>query len=169
MKHLIPALLFIGSLTSCNPVKLITSKSTDINGQGVIQKPVIVDLEVKENKVNGSTTSPTSTGIEQIKSMAVADAVKKSNADILVEPIYEIITVNGQTTVNVTGFPGTYRNFRPIKEEDIPLLKTGSTQLVNTTQSPAPGPPKKNPAGGIVLVTLLLLGLIGGLAAALGN
>ena len=46
------------SIGSCAVTKTNTTKSMDIYGPGVIQNPVIVDLEVNENKV-------TATNIEQ--------------------------------------------------------------------------------------------------------
>jgi hypothetical protein len=169
MKKLSFLFLLPLALISCTTVRSITSKSMDINQQGVIQKPVVVDLDVRETKVNGTATSPSGLGENYIKSLAVADAVKKSNADILVEPMYEVITSNGQTTVNVTGFPATYRNFRMMKEEDVPLIQAGGSRVVSTSQTPPPAPPKKNQAGGVILVTLLLVGLVAGLAAALSS
>lgn len=161
--YLLPFVCIALLFTSCVPVKTITSKSTDIQSYGVIQKPTIVDLDVKETKVTGTASAPGQT-VEMIKSQAIADALKKVNADVLVEPVFEIITSSGQTTVTVTGFPATYKNFRPMKEEDVVLVQSGSSKIVNTTNAP-PMVPKKNPAGGILLVTLLLVGLIAEITA----
>src|ERR1039458_322350 len=103
-------------LTSCTVLKTNTAKSMDIYGSGVIQKPVVVDLDVKEAKVTGTSTETQGKAIDMIKQEAVADAIKKASADILVEPTFETITSNGKITVTVTGFPGTYKNFRIIKD-----------------------------------------------------
>jgi hypothetical protein len=98
----------------------------DVDLTGILQKPVIVDLEVKENKVTGVATGNTDVVSSTIvKQEAIADAVKKANADILVEPMFITETVDRKITVTVTGFPANYKNFRPIKQEDIPLLNTG--------------------------------------------
>jgi len=44
-------------LASCATLTTSTSKTTDIYGAGVIQKPVVVDLDVKGTKVTGMATS----------------------------------------------------------------------------------------------------------------
>jgi len=115
-------------LTSCGSLKTTTSKSMDIYGAGVIHKPVIVDLNVKETKVTGTATMKRSMTLEVVKREAVADALRKTNADVLVEPKFETITSHRRITATVTGFPATYTNFRQIKEEDVKLLQVGVTQ-----------------------------------------
>ena len=120
-------------LFSCSSVKTNTSKSLDIYGAGVIQKPVIVDLVVKEIKITGFATG---SAVENVKSMAVANAINKANVDVLVEPVYEITTSNGKTTVTVTGFPGSYKNFRPMVEEDVKILEIGYVKFVRTEEAP---------------------------------
>ena len=122
---LLLSLLTVGiiSLSSCSVVKTTstTVKTIDING-AVTHFPVVVDLNVKETKVTGEA-SGMSTSIESIKQSAVANAISTANADVLVEPIYKMRSSNGRTTVSVTGYPATYKNFRKIQKEDIELLK----------------------------------------------
>jgi DNA/RNA endonuclease YhcR with UshA esterase domain len=121
-------------LSSCSVVKTYTAKTTEIYGSGVIQKPVIVDLEVTETKVSGTATESSGIGLEAIKNLAVANAVKKAGADVLIEPQFETETRSGMTTATVTGFPGIYRNFRPIQIDDVELLKVGILQKANVYQ-----------------------------------
>ncbi len=121
-------------LSSCSSLKTNTAKSMDIYGAGVIQKPVIADLLVKETKITGFATG---TGVENVKSMAIANAINKANVDVLIEPMYEITTTSGKTTVTVTGFPGTYKNFRPMVEDDVKLLEMGYVKVVKTAEAPA--------------------------------
>ena len=115
-------------LTSCGSLKTTTSKTMDIYGAGIIHKPVIVDLNVKETKVTGTATMSTNMTLEAVKREAVADALRKTNADVLVEPKFQTTTAHDRTTATVTGFPATYTNFRSIKEEDVKLLQVGVTQ-----------------------------------------
>jgi len=120
-------------LTSCVPTKAkyTTAKSVDINLTGIIQKPVVVDLDVKENKVSGTATENSEfASIETVKQAAIVDAVKKSNADILVEPMFTTETIGNKITVTVIGFPANYKNFRSIKHEDIELLNVGNLQKI---------------------------------------
>jgi hypothetical protein len=121
-------------ISSCTVVKTYTTKTHEIYGSGVIQKPVIVDLEVNEFKVTGTATEKSGKGLYEIKNLAVANALKKAGADVLVEPQFETETKFGMTTATVTGFPATYKNFRPIQLEDVELLKVGILQKANVYQ-----------------------------------
>ena len=125
-------------LASCSVSKTNTAKTTDIYGAGVIQKPVLVDLDVKVTKVTGTATGTASkvVSLESVKLDAVVDAIKKSGADVLVEPTFETLIAGGQITATVTGFPATYKNFRPITPEDVPLLQVGVTQKANVYEAP---------------------------------
>jgi len=116
------------SIGSCAVTKTNTTKSMDIYGPGVIQNPVIVDLEVNENKVTGTAIAKSSVSLSTVKQAAVTDALKKSNADVLVEPSFETITEKRRTTATVTGYPANYKNFRSVEEKDLPLLESGILQ-----------------------------------------
>ncbi len=150
--------------SSCSSTKTNTAKSLDIYGAGVIQKPVIADLVVKETKVTGFATG---SAVENVKSMAIANAINKANIDVLIEPKFEIITSGGKTTVTVNGFPGTYKNFRPMVEDDLKLVEMGYTTVVQTGEASKESAKKPNwkLIGGATLgaiVVLALLSLIGG-------
>lgn len=149
---------------SCSTVRTTTSKSMDIYGSGVIQKPVVVDLIVSEDKVTGSATEVQSRTLESVKQKAVVDAIKKSGADVLVEPAFETETKKGKTTATVTGFPGTYKNFRPIEQADFPLLEAGVLQKAEV-YIPSAEVQKKSSAAAII-ASVLILGIAGAIAAA---
>jgi hypothetical protein len=125
-------LLFLGAclmLSSCSSIaRIITVKQLDIYGSGVIQKPVIVDLEVRETKVSGFSSMKSITPVEIVKKNAVADALKNAKADVLIEPKFEIEKNSRTITASVTGFPAFYRNFRPISQDDVKLLEVGIIQ-----------------------------------------
>ena len=154
-KALILFALFLCS--SCIVQRTNTVKTMDIYGAGVIHKPVLVDLDVKENKITGTSTQSGNKSIEIIKQDAVANALKNANADVLVEPKFETETHQGKVTATVTGFPATYKNFRQIKSEDIPLLQVGIAQKANVYEPPTT---KKN-NGGAIAAILIGLGLLG--------
>lgn len=117
-------------ITSCKTTS-ITTVAADINGPTVIQKPVVADLDVKETRVSGTATVKGSVSVDELKQMAISDALKKSNADVLIEARYEITSSFKQTTVNVSGYPGTYKNFRPMEAQDTMFIqKVG----LNTTK-----------------------------------
>ncbi len=162
-KNLLLVVVILSILvSSCNVMKTNTSKTLDIYGAGVVQNPVLVDLDVKDTKVEGKAEG-SSSSIEAVKQDAVADAIEKANADVLVEPKYKTETSNGKTIATVTGFPATYKNFRPIREEDIKLLEAGITQKAVVHEPVKEVKPKNNRVAAIVisglggLLLLLLL------------
>ena len=120
--------------TSCVVKKNLSMKTMDIRNGGVVQKTTVVDLEVNEVKVTSSIEGKgnISSGpkLEKLKSQLVADILRQTNSDVLVEPIFELVNTITKTTLTVTGFPAIYKNFRPIKAEDIELLKVGQVKQV---------------------------------------
>ena len=137
----------------------------DIYGPGVLQKPVIADLNVVETRTQGTATGRKSKGIETLKQLAVLDALQKSKSDVLVEPSFEITTVGRRVTVNANGFPATYTNFHSVKTDELELLKAGVVHKaeVYTKEEPHKGRPGRTIAisiGSGLAVLLLLLALI---------
>ena len=132
---LLAFLSFLVLATSCAPVLTTkTSKTLDIYGGGVMQKTVIADLDVKTTKVSG-TAQGNSSQIEALKREATANAIKESNADILVEPQYNIQTKGSRATITVTGFPAFYVGFHQITKDEILLLEKGLLVKAETKET----------------------------------
>ncbi len=149
-------------LSSCAVVKTNTVKTQDVYETGVLHSTVVANLEVKETRVTG-TAMGQSTEAEKLKIDAAAQAIEKASADILVEPRYKIETVSSRTTVTVTGYPATYKNFRTMTEEDKELLKQGKVFLTNAAEKKeGDTPTKKKNIGTKIIVTYL------GVSAAVG-
>lgn len=123
-------------LASCSSTKSTTntSKTLSIYGSGVIQKPVIVDLDVKQTRISATANGKSGGNIEALKAEAVSIAVKNAQADVLVEPTYTIVSNRNTSTVTVVGFPATYKNFRDITLEDVPLIKAGILQTARVAE-----------------------------------
>lgn len=68
--------------------------------------------------------------MEIVKQNAVANALKKASADVLVEPIFETEISGGRISVIVTGWSANYKKFRSINVEDAQLLQVGVVQKV---------------------------------------
>lgn len=141
-------------VTSCSSVaKYSTAKTIDIKPT-VIQKPTVADLQVNEKKATGTHSGKIkTTSLETIQNEAVASALKSASADILVEPRFDTTIDGSITTVVVSGFPATYKNFRTMKDEDISLMKIGAVKQLNTFIPPTVTA-KKPKVGKIVLITL---------------
>lgn len=140
--------------TSCTTTRTSTIKTMDINNTEITQKPTLVDLDVKETRVIGTAISQQGQLLENVKELAISNALKQSNADILVDPKFETETKGGKTTVTVTGFPASYINFRPLKEEDAKFISIDNAQN-DKTNVPEKEKPHKSGAGMIVLSTIL--------------
>ncbi|MBF04431.1 MAG: hypothetical protein CMP76_14185 [Flavobacterium sp.] len=127
------------SVFSCKTVKTGTSKSIDIKGVGVIHKPVIVDLDVKEEKISKTIIVKNMLSLESAKNDVVMELLNENNADILVEPKFISKTKNGKTELTVTGWLGYYKNFRTLEQNEIELVKVKSVEdnkvQINQTNS----------------------------------
>ena len=151
-------------LASCSTTKSGTSKSIDIVGPGVIHKPVIADLDVKEEKISATSSFNKVESMESARNEVLRKALKSANADVLVEPSYESITKNGKTELTVYGWPATYKNFRQVTEEDIQFLEIRPHYLQKAEVSETSSTEKSSGKGW--LWTLLVLAVAGGAAAA---
>lgn len=133
---ILTGIFLITFLASCSSMKSTTNtaKTLGVYGAGVIQKPVIVELDVKQAKVSSTVTGKFGSNLEVLKSEAVSQATKTAGADVLVEPYYTIVNQRGTSTVTVTGFPATYKNFRDITAADVPLIKAGILQTARVAE-----------------------------------
>lgn len=132
----ISVLLIILTIVSCKTMSN-TTVTTDVNGPTVIQKPVVADLDVQETRVTGTAKAGRSTPEAEVKQLAVADALKKLNADVLIEPRYEVSTTLKETTVIVTGYPATYKNFRPMEAKDTIFIESNVLNSVGADRQKA--------------------------------
>jgi len=119
----LPPIILLLAVSSCTPqLVVVKSRTLDMETARVLPRPTIVDLKVAEEKVTASATQTGMLTEEQLKDNALYEAVKLSNADLLVEPVYEVKTVDHKKTVTVIGFPATIKSFRPMENQDLPLL-----------------------------------------------
>lgn len=120
-------------MVSCQVSKTSTAKSLDIYGT-VMHIPVVADLDVKQTKVS-ITIDFQGNLTKSIKDKAIGEALKKTNADILIEPSFEIETKGSSSKITVTGFPASYKNFRNASQGDIELLKAGVIQKSDKSEA----------------------------------
>lgn len=133
---LIALLLSITAISCTTTKQSSTTRVMDVYGPGVIQLPVVGELDVDINKVSESVSeSGTTINAEQLKVTAVNRAVKNADADILVEPTFDISAERNVTTVVVTGYPAIYTEFRSATQDDIPLLNAGRLQKASTMET----------------------------------
>lgn len=110
-------------LASCGSTKKYNeAKTVDIKTE-VIQYPTLVDLKVDPVKITTTIVCDyDKRGLQIIKDNALAQAAKGVGADVIVEPMYELVFKGKKVKVTLTGFPARYVNFRNATQEDILLL-----------------------------------------------
>ena len=124
-----------------------TARTRNINQGGIKESANMADLTVGESKVTGTSTGQKISD-DTAKNLAIYDAVKKANADVLIEPVFDIAKTGNSITVTVDGYPGYYKNFRrPTTRDSLimgwkvnppvnsPAAGTGNTTTI-TTNSP---------------------------------
>lgn len=126
--YIILLIACLGITSSCRTLKKSTSSSQNIEAV-VKQVPTVVDLNVApkvEKTVTWNYTllpwgQPT---FSDRKGNLIADMVKESGADILLEPQTTYTKVPfGQRTLTITGYPATYKNFRKATKEDLHAIE----------------------------------------------
>lgn len=117
-------------LSSCGTIKKIDGKAVDIDCN-VTQYPTVAELNIKEKKVSGSIEWEDKwfgrrIPVQVRKGNLIAEVSAQAGADVLVEP--QFIFEQGSRglrsrKLSVSGYPATFKNFRPATPADIELLK----------------------------------------------
>ncbi|MFA7274720.1 MAG: hypothetical protein WC044_12700 [Crocinitomicaceae bacterium] len=114
--------------------KTRTNKTSDIQRSSITAYPLIVDLNVDlTTRVSGSSAGELINGLteEYFRELALSEAMVKSGADILVEPVYTVTKnftgVGTQIRTNievvVTGYVGKYKNARNLSPSDTSMVQ----------------------------------------------
>lgn len=99
--------------------------------------PIVADLTVSPTRITHKETFPNaltandllnperSAEIKYLKTYTLTRAVKENKADLLLVPVYEVKTSEDMRTitVEVTGYPASYTNFRKASTADLDLIK----------------------------------------------
>jgi len=128
-------ILVVFSFASCKTVKMGSSKSLDVLGAGVIQLPVVAELDVSSKKASFTQTFSNSSSSTDTKNEVIRSLLKQYNADVLIEPIFESITQGTKTTLTVSGYPATYKNMRTIEQRDLDLIEIDPTFIQKTQEN----------------------------------
>lgn len=125
-------LLSVLFLSSCGTLKEYEGKTVAVDCN-VIQYPTVVDLDIKES-ASGSTEWKEKWFGKKIpldirKGNLIAEIIGQSKADVLVEPRFTIESGSSgmrSYKITVSGYPATFKNFRPATLEDINVLRAAS-------------------------------------------
>jgi hypothetical protein len=146
MKNLyiaIVAIAFALSMTSCASYRMQTYDYMYINKQGVIQKPVVAELDVKNQKSSLSKTY-NNISVQEAKENAMVDLISENKADLLVHPMYRVEATNrvifstdkwSTVKVDLSGYPASYKNMRTYQAADSTSFKVNA-QINNNLNKP---------------------------------
>jgi hypothetical protein len=148
---LLGGLFVVGSsvlLTSCGVVASNSSQTVDVDAirkDGfVMAKPIVADVKIENRKIEGTATVKNALYLgnagQAAKNLAVIDAVKKGDADVIVQPIYKVVSNSTTTTATVIGFAAKYKDFRPYTDDDKLAfdvrIKMNYTSLITVIDAP---------------------------------
>lgn len=116
------------AITSCKTV--IKSHTADydlmyISKQGILQKPLITDLEVGKQRVTLSQ-SYNNVSLIEAKENVMGDFIKQQSCDLIVQPYFSSSSISTDTkttiTITLTGYPASYKNIRNFESKDTSLF-----------------------------------------------
>lgn len=127
MKNYLPLIAAMALVCSCSTTKMTvrSARTTDLPAE-VSLSPTTADLNISETKSEG-VCKQNQNGIflsmRDMEREAVADALAKTKADILVNPNYTYVYEDNKLSeVSVSGYPAKYANFRSTTEQDAEIL-----------------------------------------------
>ena len=150
---IVVAIVGVMFLNSCSSTKVSSYSMApyrNVTGVGVVNVPTLADLEVNQNKIiervsvkmDASDGTISSAAIENVVNRVLSDLLLKRNADVLVQPVVKTETKGSTVTIDVSGYPAIYKNFRSMTVKDAELFKDinilhipqGIVQSVITTE-----------------------------------
>ena len=120
------SILILSGCATATPQTTTTghARTRQITDAPIVHIPVVADLTISQTKVTGVAEGNIYAmgGVEAIRTLAIINALRPTNADILIQPTYELTQRGNHVRIEVTGFPASYNNFRNINSNDVNLL-----------------------------------------------
>ncbi len=133
MKKVILAIATCLAFASCATTRTATSTAISVD-TNVTQYPTIVDLEVSNDQISKEVRWTyfqflfNKINIKKNHSTIVYDMLKENNADILLEQRVQTTSVPfGARTVEISGYPAKFKDFRKPTQEEIDEISAFST------------------------------------------
>lgn len=128
--------------SSCSTIRWSArdTASMNVTKSGIYTKPKVAELKIENTRATGSAAGDINEkSIETIKAEALQNALRASQADILVEPIYEVERDGRTVSARVTGFPAKITGFKDITPEDTLAFTTASKMVVRSANLSSTG------------------------------
>jgi len=90
---------------------------------GIIQSPLIADLEVDVTRKVTATYRAYKTSEAEARQGALHEAMKQGSCDVIVHPVYETKLYPKVTEVNVSGICAKYKAIRKPTLEDVTIMQ----------------------------------------------
>ena len=107
--------------------KSVSSETMKVIKTDIVTKPQIAEINIESRRIEGFAEVKKKDYMpnprEACTNLALNDATKKGNCDIVVQPKYEIEETGRFISVKVTGFAGTYKKFRELVDADTTAFK----------------------------------------------
>ena len=117
--------LFFSSCSTTSKTSTYDYDYMFIKKQGIIQRPLMADIEVMKDKKSLTRTYKNVT-VNIAKEMLIADFIRENNADLIIQPLFstkmENTTARTNVEVSLSGYPASYRNIRNYEPKDSSLL-----------------------------------------------
>lgn len=120
MKKYVLLPFIAGLMCSCSLVKSYSSKTVEIDPR-VEADLTKVELNVSPQRSSGVCYRQKGLSFKEMQANAIADALSRSQGDVLVEPRFMIEKKRSGKikVVNVTGYPATFKNFHITSETTV--------------------------------------------------
>lgn len=111
-------------IASCASSKTASVDESYVAKEGFIMaKPLIADVKVENRKIEGKAVIKNSLYGKEVaqlaaRNLAVIDAIKRGDADVIVQPVYIIESTSQFTTATVSGYAAKYKDFREVTPQD---------------------------------------------------
>jgi hypothetical protein len=130
--------------TPTNKKRSIDYYEKEVTKNGIYQKPVVADLVLAKQK-SSITRTYEFVNEADAKDYITAEFAMSEGCDVIVHPIYEVITTNTngdqKTEITITGYPAFYKNLRNFELKDtgaytiFSYLKAGGEEKPKVAES----------------------------------
>lgn len=121
------------------------------NERGDTVSVVYKRIEYTETEAfkNYVVTTGLLTNIPTFKAIALANAAKRHNADIILGALITVETIQdadgvGKLKITVSGYPARYCNFRIATQDDLERIRTASHSFINDSETVTETPEHKS-------------------------
>jgi len=133
MRILVYVMFVFLSVTSCtiNRNYKLNVKSVEVGESLIHKQPLIADVRVDLTKKISAEVLVDASKVEDGKEIAIKDALATQNADIMIDPIFDITISNSKAIIKVYGYPAYYKEVKTASIEELERLYMSNIGVAN--------------------------------------